>query len=333
MLYALLRFLPLNLLAAPFLFLPLSSYGSLQCSNNRCADIIGLENQTVTLTGEDIVNGNDVIYGQQEYCTLSYTRPSSTSNPSSWSRNPFDVQMDGDTFDNRFVLTNGSSRLPVSFKWRGGAPVNGTSAWEEPAPNGLTASQQGAISCEDKPNSQAWVRFEVLQSQLSSLLPGTYRGLFKVDMGSANSLYHADVNFTVNLPRLVRISGLDDMNLTERGRGQYNDRFRQEEQFCVFVSGGGNYRIRASGGTASTTPFLLDNGVDTVPYRVRLSSDGANNLTVDPGQWITAENGSTSLDCNGSTNAKLRIVLLDEWLQDKPAGVYKGTLYLTVEPA
>ncbi|GAA4651371.1 hypothetical protein GCM10023116_36550 [Kistimonas scapharcae] len=42
--------------------------------------------------------------------------------------------------------------------------------------------------------------------------------------------------------------------------------------------------------------------------------------------------GGSSLDCNGGTNTKVRIVVLDGWIANKPAGVYTGTLYLTVEP-
>ncbi|MGO0305602.1 hypothetical protein ACTL6P_03165 [Endozoicomonas acroporae] len=153
-------------------------------------------------------------YGQ--LLILSYTKPSANSDINAWSRLPFDVQVDGDAAGDDFVLRNGNNTLPVAFKWRGGAPVSGDSIWEEPGPRNLTSDQQGATSCEDQPFSQAWVRFELRSSELQSILPGSYSGNFSVDIGQGSASYHSDVNFTVNLPTLVKISGLDDMVLTRR---------------------------------------------------------------------------------------------------------------------
>ncbi|WP_419832911.1 hypothetical protein [Endozoicomonas atrinae] len=302
---------------------------SLSGNSERCADVIGMENQEITIQTEEIINNSSVIYGEQQYCILSYTKPSANSNINAWSRLPFDVQVDGDRDGNDFVLSNGSNTLPVAFKWRGGAPVNGSSIWEEPGPGDLASDQQGATSCDEQPFSQVWVRFELLFSELQGVLPSSYSGNFSVDIGQDSAGYHSDVNFTVNLPTLVKIIGLDDMVLTGRG----NNRCRQEEPFCVFVSGGGDYRIKASGGAGSTKPFLLSNSSDSTPYRVCLSSNGSNLNTIDPGEWLDATNSSTSLSCNGGTNIKVRIVVLDSWINGKPAGVYKGTLYLTVEPS
>ncbi|MGI2026930.1 hypothetical protein [Endozoicomonas acroporae] len=290
--------------------------------------MIGLEDQEITIQTEEIINNSSVIYGEQQYCILSYTKPSANSDINAWSRLPFDVQVDGDAAGDDFVLRNGNNTLPVAFKWRGGAPVSGDSIWEEPGPRNLTSDQQGATSCEDQSFSQAWVRFELRSSELQSILPGSYSGNFSVDIGQDSASYHSDVNFTVNLPTLVKISGLDDMVLTRRG----NNRYRQDEPFCVFVSGGADYRIKASGGAEANAPFLLSNGSNTIPYRVRLSSDGSKLNSIDPGKWLEATNSSTSLNCSDGNNTKVRVVVLDKWINGKPAGVYKGTLYLTVEP-
>ncbi|WBA80956.1 hypothetical protein [Endozoicomonas sp. GU-1] len=293
----------------------------------RCTDVIGLENQEITIQSEEVINNTTVIYGEQQYCILSYTRPFGNDDINDRSRLPFDVQVDGDAADDDFVLTNGDNTLPVAFQWRGGAPVSGASVWEEPGPTNLTSDQQGATSCDDQPFSQAWVRFELQSSALQSVQPGSYSGRFSVDIGQGPTGYHSDVNFTVNLPTLVKISGLDDMVLTGRG----NNRYRQEEPFCVFVSGGGDYRIKASGGAEANAPFLLSNGSNTIPYRVRLSRNGSNLNTVNPGVWLDATGSSSSLNCNGGNNTKVRIVVQDNSVNGKPAGVYKGTLYLTVE--
>lgn len=124
------------------------AFAQLECkdfSNNResCTDVIGLENSEITLQNKDITNGSTVVFGEQEYCILSYTRPSPKSNPNAWNLLPFDVQLDGNKSNNTFILENSNNQLPVSFKWKGGAPVNGASVWESPGPGNLTSDQQG----------------------------------------------------------------------------------------------------------------------------------------------------------------------------------------------
>ena len=320
------------------LFGMLTDYAAaaLDCDNigngnrHRCSDIVGLENQEILLQDEEIVGSGTVVFGEQEYCILSYTTPSLNSNPNAWSRRRFDVQLDGDVSNGGFVLSNGSNTLPVSFQWRGGAPISGGSVWEEPGPGNLTSDQQGSFSCADQPYSQAWLRFEVTSGDLQSAAPGTYTGTFDVDIGRGNTGYHDSVDFTVRLPSLVKISDLDDMQLTQRNTN--DDGYAQEEPFCVFVSGGGSYRIRASGGPGTIDPFNLVNAGSSIDYGVSLSSDGTNTIPVNPGDWVDATNGSSSLNCNGGTNSKVRIVVLDGWTAGKAAGDYSGTLYLTVEP-
>lgn len=295
-----------------------------------CTDIVGLENQDIVLRGRDVVGTDSVFFGEQEYCIISYSTPSLHSAASAWRRLVFDVQLDGDNRHGGFVLRNAQSTLPVRFQWRGGAPVSGAPAWESPGPGRLTSDQQGALSCNDKPHSQAWLRFEVSSSSLQQAQPGTYSGSFSVDVGQELEGYHDEVHFTVHLPRMVRISGLQDVVLSDRGPN--DDRYQQSVPFCVFVSGGGDYRIRASGGPGPSDSFSLKQAGNFIKYRVRLSSNGTNNVTVAPGRWLDAHNGSSSVDCNGGTNTQLLIVMLDSWAATKPAGIYVGTLYLTVEP-
>ena len=217
---------------------PSFSMAALECSDlstggDRCADVIGLEGLTLSIQEEDL--NTEGVYVEQEYCIVSYTRPSANSNENTWTREPFDVQLGGDSENGGFVLANGGDSLPVSFLWKGGAPVSGSPVWEAPGPGNLTADQQGATSCNDDPNSQAFLRFEIAGSDLMEAQSGTYTGSFNVDIGQGDTGYHSDVDFSVSLPELVKISGLDDMLLTQRNGN--NDRYRQDEEFCVFVRG------------------------------------------------------------------------------------------------
>ena len=295
----------------------------------NCTDIVGLENQNIAIQERD-VTGSNGFFGEQEYCIISYATPSLNSAASARRRLVFDVQLEGDTRHGVFVLTNAQSTLPVRFLWRGGAPVSGGPVWESPGPGRLTSDQQGALSCSDKPNSQAWLRFEISSGSLQQAQPGTYSGSFNVDVGQEQEGYHEEVEFAVHLPRMIRISGLQDVVLSDRG--PKDDRYRQSVPFCVFVSGGGGYRIRASGGPDPSDSFSLKQAGNFIKYRVRLSSNGTNSVTVTPGQWLHARNGSNSIDCHGHPNTQLLIVVEDRWAVNKPPGIYVGTLYLAVEP-
>ena len=319
------RLLSITLLLVLYLA-PLNIKADIRCNGPFCADIIGFDD--VTLTLEDSSGTTPVIYGEDEYCILSFIRLGPFRR-----RTNFDVLPGGSTSGNNFILSLNDASIPVTVKWRGGAPVNGVSTFEELRPGVLASDHQGARNCNDTPNSRAWVRFEVVPSDLNEKPPGNYEGTFSADVGLDGSSYHSRLSLDINIPELVKVSGLDDMQLTGRGNGRY----RQDEEFCAFVTGGGSYRIRASGGPAINDPFLLSNGSETVPYQVRLSDNGTNLVApVNPGQTITASNGSAFLNCENltsRTNTRLRVIVLDSSLPDQPTGSYKGTLYLTIEPA
>lgn len=125
---------------------------------------------------------------------------------------------------------------------------------------------------------------------------------------------------------LIKISALDDMVLKERDKNRY----KQDEPFCVFVTDAGLYKLKASGGTASNSPFLLNNGKDTLPYTPSLVTNN-RSTPLTPGIWANNLQGSSSVDCHQNSNAKIQIVLKDSESAQKPPGIYTGTLFLTVE--
>ncbi len=150
-----------------------------------------------------------------------------------------------------------------------------------------------------------------------------------MDMGQGSSVYHSRIPFKITLPNLVKISGLEDIALTEKVPGK--SYYRKDNRFCVFVWGGGSYTIKANGNSGDR--FLLSNGTDTVAYIVRLSrtASGRSLKTVFVDQTITSSAGSSAVDCNGQDNARIRIRINERELTGKSAGIYSGTLSLTVE--
>ncbi|WP_067516282.1 hypothetical protein [Endozoicomonas ascidiicola] len=124
----------------------------------------------------------------------------------------------------------------------------------------------------------------------------------------------------------IKIGGLDDMELTQRAK----DRYKQDEPFCVFVTDAGKYKLKASGGFAEHAEFLLTNGDHSIPYIPRLV---VNKLSerLKPGIWSNEHQGSKSINCDSTSNAKMQIVLHDSAVENKPPGNYIGTLFITVE--
>ena len=152
-----------------------------------------------------------------------------------------------------------------------------------------------------------------------------------MDMGQGSTLYHSAVNFNITLPSLTKISGLDDMFISELNRPNNRNFLRNDETFCVFVWGAGDYAISADSDTGSD--FFLNNGTDTIKYIVRLSQQdsGLGLTTVAPNQQVVSTGGSSSINCNNTSNARVRIRINDSEMVGKSTGAYTSRLTLTVQ--
>ncbi len=203
-----------------------------------------------------------------------------------------------------------------------------------PVVNRNTETGQGVEDCASSTDNSAF-KVIVPRSEIRRVLPGRYEGRFRIDIGAediggVDYGFSEQVRFNITLPTLVKISALDNMTLAQRNSADTG--YEQEEPFCVFVWGGGDYQISASGGPGVNDPFQLSlagNPATTVPYGVRFSETGNTNFRPLP----ATAGGNNQLDCGGVDNARVQVQLQDSDVANKPAGVYRGTLYLTVEAA
>ena len=112
----------------------------------------------------------------------------------------------------------------------------------------------------------------------------------------------------------------------------------REEFVCVYSNmPGHNYKITASMAdgfslknlSGQSIPFeLFWSGSTSTSNMVQLS----NQVPQNRGGGGSALSGSSTADCQGSTNAALRVTIPGESYSGKTAGNYSGTLQLTVEP-
>ncbi|WP_281647247.1 hypothetical protein [Parendozoicomonas sp. Alg238-R29] len=292
-----------------------------------CHEIKELEDIVIRPSESDLQdNAGGSLIVNESYCHTS------TRNGSAW-----DFHVNFQSGSGAVDLGNGNYRLssstgsslPVNVQWRGSS----NSGFEAFDAGTTSSSIPGAVSCA---NSGAQIRVAVARSALRNAKPGTYNATLRmqpeVDTYFSSRTF-TPVNFAIMLPELTKISRLDDMSVTQRNAD--DDGYAQDERFCVFVWGGGDYNISASGGVGTNDPFLLRNGSQSLAYDVQLSTRANGNRLqpVSPGQALTASGGSSLLSCGNSDNARARVEISDSVTAGKPAGTYSGTLYLTVEPA
>jgi hypothetical protein len=294
-------------------------FGMTSLSSHAVIQISGLDDISLgSWTGSGGLIGSDT------YCVIS-TRGSGSQRVS------YNVGAYGPHYSNGYFYlqrVGSSSRLPISFKWTGNR--GGTYTMRDyPSTNFYTGNQYGARSCSEA-NSVARIDIEVSASALGSAQAGIYRGNFQIDAYQAGTPYHTTIrSFVVEIPELVQITQLDDIDL-----GHYdgaNDKVA-EESICIFRNGGGDYRLRASGGNGSNDPFILNNGVNTLPYEVAVREGSQPFVQRNPGQSLNNLSGSRYKNCNGSTNADVRITVRNTAMQAATPGSYNGVLYLTAEP-
>lgn len=296
---------------------------SLECNSNTCAEISALDTITIIPTEEMFTNSNTPnLIVVEDYCAFSYER--FTNTPLT-----YDVQFrteSGTTaLGNGDYRIGGSGRLRFNLQWRG----NPDRAYANVLTNRLSEDTEGALNCSQR-NAQASLKVSVSANDIQATQPGNYSGSLSMDMGQGSGTYHSRVNFEVRLPKLAKISRLNDVVVETRNNN--NNAYVEDEGFCVFVWGGGNYTVSAEGSNDAGTRFRLMNNSNAINYTLRLRQTGRNWRTVRPNQSITLGGGHPQLNCNNTDNADIRIRVRDSDINNKPSGVYRDTLTLTVAP-
>lgn len=156
------------------------------------------------------------------------------------------------------------------------------------------------------------------------------------------------VQVNVNIPKMVRVSGLNDMTidvtptmLTE----PYHSREDATDTFCVYSNNGidGAYSMAVTAtpsGVSGSAPFALSGAGGSLPYAMWTSDNVANsfkNYRFNGSTTSYLSNGDgagrrTTLDCSGgaNNNAIIRFGVNDTDLIAAQAGSYTDTVTVTV---
>lgn len=306
------------------------AFASLHGTSSRAADIAISGLDDITISGWDGVS-NDVT-GHDDYCIISW------KNDALGNQIPeiYDSAMRGDNDGSgNFILLHDSSTatMAVNFTW-----IHNDGSWQMQDFNStgfLTGNVSGAVTCADA-NASVRIKLVIPAGSLATAQAGTYSGSFQVDalQKGGGGQYTGFQNFTVTLPELVQITGLDDITLT----GDFGQNIVTTEAFCLFRN--------RTGGISLTTTGLNDTGnkfnlistdlANLISYQVRYSQNGGRLRRARPGRTLASNrtnfSGDNQRNCGSGTNTEVEIRILANDTNGKPAGNYSDTLTILVEP-
>ena len=170
--------------------------------------------------------------------------------------------------------------------------------------------------------------------------------LANTDGNLSESSSQGSLDVTVNIPKMVRVSGLDDMtfNITPAMLTEpYFSREDQTSTFCVYSNDGANgaysLQVSATHSGVNGRPWGLTGPSSSVlPYNIWTSDNTGNQFKdYNFGQTVTyASNADgqgrrTTLNCSDhGDNATLKVGIDDADLLAAQAGAYTGTVTVTV---
>jgi len=145
-----------------------------------------------------------------------------------------------------------------------------------------------------------------------------------------------DATLSMDIPQLVRISGIQDINFGNFSGGAD---LSQDVDVCVYTNlDGGEYRVRASGsGVDNAFDLERDGTGQEVPYVVYWSDTigtAGDQIALLTGQASVVQDGANtaSQNCGGGASANFEVRMTANNLLNVPAGQYSGVLTLTILP-
>lgn len=173
---------------------------------------------------------------------------------------------------------------------------------------------------------------------------------FAQDGNLSSTSSSAEVDISTTIPKLVRISGLQDITLTASATDLANagGAYNRGQTFCVYSNDttAGLYKLTVNGqagaelNTGEAKYSLSGPEGQTLSFAL-WTSDIASNVyvrgTATPGvakSFKTTSGGqarTTTLNCNGTENASMNVRFTNARLLAAVAGTYTGTLTFVVE--
>lgn len=151
-------------------------------------------------------------------------------------------------------------------------------------------------------------------------------------ISAANGTSTGTLDLSLVVPRLVQISGLNDIDLGEFDGGALDG----QDDVCVW-STTRVYQITARGDGDDDAFILSGPGAGAnaalLDYSVDWLASGGTREELSSGATLAAQTTSASSpDCDGGSNATVFVGVGSDELGAAPSGIYTGTLTLVVAP-
>jgi hypothetical protein len=301
----------------------------------------------VQITGLNDININSwagtsgALQGFDDYCTVSCQTISGVCSSGDRSDYKAAVYTVGVTdAAGNFYISNGNDDMQVELKWT--HPISGTFILSNYNVTLMTSPRvSGAINCSD-PSSQTTLAMTVPASELATAVAGTYTETFQIDLcrfhsnDPQNAQYNnlaeclLPVNVTVNIPELIHMTGLSDIDFGIYSGGDVE----ANHNFCIFRNAAGGFSLTTTGSHDGGGRFNLA-GAGTIAYRLEYSQ-GSGYFPVTPGVMLSNSTSSfianSARGCDGGTNTSLRLTIDEADIISNPSGIYSDTLIIIVEP-
>lgn len=234
--------------------------------------------------------------------------------------------------DGRFALRSFRGEIPVSFSLQGkGRTVVGQSKI-------FTREDSIYIHSYDNPDETCDDYAFLLSAQvnrndiLANGSEGRFWGFFQLDVRDVHSGLTLTKIFrvAVRIRKTFRLSGIRDVFLDARNvNGEW---LFKNMDFCVHVLNGGWYRINVQGQNNPDGELILRNGPNTMPYRMSYQTTHDPNWHVinRSGYFGQYFQGSRSFDCDGTSNATIRVEIHSNDLRNRHPGSYTDVVEVTV---
>jgi spore coat protein U-like protein len=164
-------------------------------------------------------------------------------------------------------------------------------------------------------------------------------------LSTTNSSGTLDV--TVNIPKMVRVSGLDDLTINVTPAMLTEPFFSREDatsRFCVYSNDGANgaYNLTVSANPSNiegAAPYALQGTGGTLPYAIWTSDNTANEfknfrfagLTTTYSANADGAGRPKTLNCTDrAENASIKVGVNDAAIIAAQAGTYTDTITVTV---
>ena len=276
----------------------------------------------------------------ERFCAIAYSCKSGDKCNRRNNRTMHDYQINftGPTDGGPFVLTSRNDSIPITLRLRG-VVLDATDGIDKEMfknhPVDVPGNNSG--SYEYCINNEFVIVAEIAADDLKHATGEIYRGKFDATVNPVDfpsEVQSLDAKSTLNidlkLPPFLLISGLEDMQLDHT----VNSGISKTQDFCVYVSGGKKFEIKAESEVGKRS-FQLSKGTlgNTIRYKVAVGKDGRLEVLTEGEYTRRSWEGAEELFCDGKGNMKIALTIEESEVIGKPPGTYKDTLYLTVKPA